>query len=71
MLLEPGTELLHYHLTEKIGEGGMGEVYRAQDEHLARDVAIKFLPAGTLADETARKRFRNCLLYTSPSPRDS
>src|SRR5579864_698840 len=53
-----GSELGHYRITEKIGEGGMGEVYRARDEHLDRDVAIKVLRAGTLADEGARKRFR-------------
>ena len=54
-----GTTLLHYRVIEKIGEGGMGIVYRAWDEHLRRDVAIKVLPAGTLSDDTARKRFRN------------
>ncbi len=48
----------HYRILEKIGAGGMGEVYRAEDLHLARDVAIKVLPAGTLADEQARRRFR-------------
>ncbi|HTY64327.1 MAG TPA: protein kinase [Acidobacteriota bacterium] len=53
-----GSTLLHYRVIEKIGEGGMGIVYRAWDEHLRRDVAIKFLPAGTLSDETARRRFR-------------
>ncbi len=37
----------------------MGKVYRGQDEHHGRDVAIKVLPTGTLADESARKRFRN------------
>ncbi|MFQ5695514.1 MAG: protein kinase [Terriglobia bacterium] len=54
-----GQTLGHYRLVEKIGEGGMGEVYRARDKRLERDVAIKLLPAGTLADETTRKRFRS------------
>jgi eukaryotic-like serine/threonine-protein kinase len=53
-----GQTLGHYRIIEKIGAGGMGEVYRAHDEHLGRDVAIKVLPSGTLADEEARKRFR-------------
>ncbi len=53
-----GQTLRHYRITEQIGRGGMGVVYRARDEHLSRDVAIKVLPEGTLADETARKRFR-------------
>src|ERR1022692_2148720 len=53
-----GSELGHYRIAEKIGAGGMGEVYRARDQHLARDVAIKVLPPGTLADESARKHFR-------------
>jgi len=53
-----GQTLGHYHFTEKIGAGGMGQVYRARDEHLNRDVAVKVLPADTLADEQARKRFR-------------
>jgi len=54
----PGEVLGHYRIAEKIGAGGMGEVYRARDEHLGRDVAIKVLPTGTLADHPTRKRFR-------------
>jgi eukaryotic-like serine/threonine-protein kinase len=60
-----GQTLGHYRIIEKIGAGGMGEVYRARDEHLARDVAIKVLPSGTLTDETARKRFHKEALILS------
>ena len=55
-MIEP--RLSHYQIVEQIGAGGMGVVYRAHDEQLERDVAIKVLPPGSLADETARKRFR-------------
>ena len=60
-----GQTLGHYRLLEKIGAGGMGVVYRAHDEHLKRDVAIKVLPSGTLADETGRKLFHKEALALS------
>jgi len=50
--------LSHYRVLEQIGAGGMGVVYRARDEQLERDVAIKVLSPGLLADDAARKRFR-------------
>lgn len=53
-----GNQLSHYRIVEQIGAGGMGIVYRAHDEQLDRDVAIKVLPPGSLTDETAHKRFR-------------
>jgi eukaryotic-like serine/threonine-protein kinase len=60
-----GQILSHYRVTAKIGAGGMGDVYRARDQHLDREVAIKVLPPGSLADESARNRFRNEALALS------
>ena len=57
--------LSHYRILEQIGAGGMGVVYRAHDEHLDCDVALKVLPPGKLTDEAARKRFRKEALALS------
>ncbi len=53
-----GQALGKYRVVEKLGEGGMGIVYRARDEGLNRNVAVKILPPGALTDEGSRKRFR-------------
>src|SRR5437660_8597972 len=53
-----GQTLSHYQIVEKIGAGGMGVVYRAHDNQLNRDAALKVLPVGALNDEAARKLFR-------------
>ncbi len=57
MALEPGTRLGPYEIAELLGKGGMGEVYRARDTRLDRDVAVKVLPAELTGDETYRKRW--------------
>ncbi|MGB2868267.1 MAG: serine/threonine-protein kinase, partial [Bacteroidota bacterium] len=52
-----GRTIAHYEIVEKIGQGGMGEVYKARDLTLDRVVAIKFLPPNISVDEAARERF--------------
>ena len=57
MPLPAGTRIGPHEIVAKIGEGGMGEVYRARDTRLQRDVAVKVLPAGVAADPDRRARF--------------
>ena len=54
--MKPGDTLGPYRVLDVLGEGGMGQVWRAHDTRLERDVALKVLPAETLGDETARAR---------------
>jgi len=60
-----GQTLGRYRIIDRIGAGGMGVVYRARDQRLERDVALKVLPSGALADEESRKRFRREALALS------
>ncbi len=53
-----GQTLGHYRILEKVATGGMGVVYRAHDEQLERDVALKVLPSGILSDSSSRRQFR-------------
>jgi serine/threonine-protein kinase len=63
-----GSILSHYRVTERLGAGGFGIVFRAHDERLDRDVAIKLLPGGTVVDDSARRRFhREALAATRVS----
>ena len=57
MPLSPGTRLGVYEIVDSLGAGGMGEIYRARDARLGRDVAIKVLPASLAADPDALARF--------------
>ena len=79
MALEIGSRLGHYDVTALIGEGGMGEVYRATDIKLNRDVALKVLPEAFASDPDRLAPFQrearvlaslNLRNHTSPNPRD-
>src|SRR6266480_4311669 len=57
MPVDPGTKLGRYEIRSKIGAGGMGEVYLAQDTELDRKVALKILPAEVAANQDRMRRF--------------
>src|SRR6266446_10545110 len=65
MTIAAGTKLGHYEIRSKIGAGGMGEVYRAHDSRLDREVAIKLLPADFANDQERLRRFEQEAKATS------
>ena len=68
MALTVGSRLGHYDVTALIGEGGMGQVYRATDTQLGRDVALKILPDAFAADPDRLARFQREAQVLASSP---
>jgi Tol biopolymer transport system component len=68
MALNPGARFGRYEIVEAIGAGGMGEVYRARDPQLGRDVALKILRSGASDDPERRRRFEHEARATAALP---
>ena len=56
-VLSKDTQIAHYRIIKKIGAGGMGEVYLADDNNLDRKIALKFLPASLISNDELKTRF--------------
>jgi serine/threonine protein kinase len=63
--ISPNSKVAHYTIVSKIGAGGMGEVYRARDDRLAREVAIKLLPPDVATNADRLQRFEQEARATS------